>query len=207
MTRTYLAGKRHRFQIGARFIRDTEGVAAIEFAFIGLLMVAMLFGVFSVSSGVAIDRKVSTVAQTLSDLISRSETATDLDISSAVTIGKAILNPYTATPLKMTVTSVWIDSNGKGRVQWSDGDSKRTTASEVAVPAALVTRDVNNKVIADQYLIYSEVSYVYTPIVNWTFSSSFRFTFAETSFARPRLSTCVQRSPLTKTDACLTLGS
>lgn len=190
-----------------RFVRDTGGVAAVEFALIALLMVGLLFGIYAISSGVAIYRKVTMAAQTVSDLVSRSKTATDTDITSATNIAKAMLNPYPDTPLKVTITEIWIDSSGIGRVQWSDGTLARSPGTQVTVPTALVARDSSNKVVANQYLIYSEVSYPYTPTVNWRLSSSLSFEPSEKTFTRPRLSVCVQRSPKVETDPCPTTSS
>ena len=52
--------------------RDISGIAATEFAFIVPLMLVMFFGMVEFSNGVAIDRKVTLMARTLSDLTSQS---------------------------------------------------------------------------------------------------------------------------------------
>jgi Flp pilus assembly protein TadG len=52
------------------FLNDCSGIAATEFAFIVPLMLMMFFGTVEFSSGVAIDRKVSLMARTLSNLTS-----------------------------------------------------------------------------------------------------------------------------------------
>ena len=51
---------------------DRRGIAAIEFAVIVPLMLVMFFGTVEFSSGVAVDRKVTLMARTLSDLTSQS---------------------------------------------------------------------------------------------------------------------------------------
>ena len=50
----------------------SRGMAATEFAMIVPMMLVMLFGTIEVSSGVAVNRKVTLVARTLSDLTSQS---------------------------------------------------------------------------------------------------------------------------------------
>ena len=74
------------------------------------LMLVMFFGTVEFSSGVAVDRKVTLVARTLSDLTSQS---TSVDgyrycrISSRQ--APAILTPYSATPTKSTITELYVD--------------------------------------------------------------------------------------------------
>ena len=51
--------------------RDCRGIAATEFAVIVPVMLVMFFGTVEFSSGVAVDRKVTLVARTLSDLTSQ----------------------------------------------------------------------------------------------------------------------------------------
>jgi Flp pilus assembly protein TadG len=48
--------------------RDRSGIAATEFAVIVPIMLVMFFGVVEFSSAVAVDRKVTLVSRTLSDL-------------------------------------------------------------------------------------------------------------------------------------------
>jgi hypothetical protein len=62
--------------------------------------------------------------------------------------------------------------------------------SAVPVPAALIGRDSNNAIIAAQYLIFSEVSYVYTPAVGYVMNK-LGVTLTDQTYTRPRGSTCV----------------
>ena len=48
-------------------------IAAIEFALIVPLMLVLFFGTVEFSSGVAVDRKVTLMARTLSDLTSQND--------------------------------------------------------------------------------------------------------------------------------------
>jgi Flp pilus assembly protein TadG len=167
----------------AEFRSDRRGIAAIEFAMIVPLMLVMFFGVIEFSSGVAIDRKVTLVARTLSDLTSQSTTVTDADIASFVVTGNAILTPYPTGPLKATISELYIDPNTHvARVQWSKGTVPRGIGSTVAIPAALQ--------IDNTYLIYSEVSYRYVPTIGYVMAKT-GVNLSDFSFTRPRQSSCV----------------
>lgn len=178
-----------------RLARDRSGMSAIEFALIMPLMIVLFFGTVEMSSGFAVDRKVAMAAQTLSDLTSRSTSVGDTDISNFRAILNAMMTPYAATPMRATVTQLYIDpTTGLARAQWSKGDLPIAQGAPVNVPAALIGRDASGKVLANQYLIYSTVSYLYVPAVGQVMAKA-GVTLSETSYTRPRQSTCVYYAP------------
>jgi Flp pilus assembly protein TadG len=174
----------------ASLLRDERGVAAVEFSFIVPLMMVMFFGLVEFSSAIAVSRKVSMTVQSLADLASRYTRITDTDVTNFGIIANAMMTPYSATPLRTTVTEVYIDpSSGAARAEWSKGSSPRAVGSTVPVPANLIARDSSNNIIANQYLIFSEASYTYTPAVGYVMRTS--VALSDKSYMRPRLSTCV----------------
>src|SRR4051794_29989395 len=88
---------------------DCSGVAATEFVMIVPLMLTMFFGVVEFSSGVAVDRKVTLVARTLSDLTSQSTSVTDTDLSNFFAASVGIFAPYSASPTQATLTELYVD--------------------------------------------------------------------------------------------------
>jgi Flp pilus assembly protein TadG len=163
-------------------IGDCRGLAAVEFAMIVPLMLVLFFGTNEFATGVAIDRKVTLMARTLSDLTSQNVSVTDTQLTNFFNASAAIMTPYSATPVKSTITELYVDpSTLAARVQWSKGSSPRTVGTTVAIPTALQA--------AGTYLIYSEVSYAYAPVVGYVLKSS--ITLSDFTFTRPRQSTCV----------------
>jgi Flp pilus assembly protein TadG len=164
-------------------IRDRSGIAAIEFAMIVPIMLVMFFGTVELSSGVAVDRKVTLVARTLSDLTSQSTSVADVDLTNFFTIKNAMLSPYSPTPVQATISELYVDPiTLKARVQWSKGSAPRSTSSVVGIPAALA--------IGDTYLIMGEVSYLYVPTVGYVMSKS-GINLTSTAYTRPRQTKCV----------------
>src|SRR3954449_11036619 len=110
-----------RFRIAAiGLAADCRGVAATEFVMIVPLMMVMFFGVVEFSSGVAVDRKVTLVARTLSDLTSQSPSVTDTELSNFFAASIGILTPYSASPTQSSITELYVDpTTHKARVQWS----------------------------------------------------------------------------------------
>lgn len=174
-----------------RLARDDRGNAAVEFAIIVPLMLTMFFGMIEFSSAVAVDRKISMLTQGLADLASRYDSVNDTDIANFFTIGAAMLTPYSATPLKTTITEIYIDpSTGVARAQWSKGDAVRGAGSTVPVPADLIARDTQNKIIPNQYLIFTESSYLYKPAVGYVMGIA-GVPLSDKIYMRPRVADCV----------------
>jgi Flp pilus assembly protein TadG len=184
---------------------DCSGIAATEFAVIVPIMLVMFFGTVEFSSGVAVDRKVTLVARTLSDLTSQSTSVADIDVTNFFTASGKILTPYVPTPTQAKISELYVDPTTlQARVQWSKSAtlsssgsvtmaSGRAVSSAVAIPAALA--------IGGTYLIFSEVSYLYVPTVGYVMAKA-GVNLSDVSYTRPRQSTCVYYSPAV---ACTTL--
>jgi Flp pilus assembly protein TadG len=165
-------------------VGDCRAIAATEFAVIVPIMLVMFFGTVEFSSAVAVDRKVTLLARTLSDLTSQSPPSgvSDSDLGNYRAAATGVMTPYSATPLKMTITELWVNSSLQARVQWSKGDAPRTAKTIVVVPTALA--------VADTYLILSEVSYLYTPTVGYVMAKA-GVNLSDISYTRPRQNLCV----------------
>ena len=174
------------------FLADSSAVAATEFAVIVPLMLVMFFGTVEFSSAVAIDRKVTLMARTLSDLTSQSTSVADSDMTNFFNASTGIMTPYDSSLVLSTISELYVDPATKvARVQWSKGAAARTQGATVTIPSTLA--------VGDTYLIFSEVSYTYTPSVGYVLKSA--ITLSDVSYTRPRQSSCVYYSPDT---ACTT---
>jgi Flp pilus assembly protein TadG len=164
-------------------LEDRSGIAATEFAVIVPVMLVMFFGMLEFSSGVAVDRKITLMARTLSDLTSQSVSVSNTDLTNFFAASTVIMTPYSSAPTNSTITELWIDpSTLKARVQWSQGTAPRATSSTVAIPLALA--------VADTYLIFSEVSYLYKPTIGYVMAKA-GVNLSDVAYTRPRQSTCV----------------
>jgi Flp pilus assembly protein TadG len=171
--------------------RDSRGMAATEFAMIVPMMLLMLFGTIDVSSGVAVKRKITLVARTLSDLTSQSRAVNDADVTNFFAASYGIMWPYPSEPVQATISELYIDpASSVARVQWSQGKAPRGTGSTVGIPSGLIGRDSSGNVLPNQYLIFSEVSYLYQPIVGYVISKA-GIKLSDTTYTRPRKFSCV----------------
>lgn len=176
----------------ARFARDKRGVAAVEFAFIVPLMLVLLFGMIDTSSGVAINRKVTLTARTLSDLVSQGSQVTNTDISNFFKMGAAVMTPYTVATdtMEQKVSAVSIDALKKATVVWSYKgavNNGTATVSKGYETDTVITTIPANLLVPNTQLIWSEVTYKYTPITGYIAGKAI-IPLSEETFTRPRQS-------------------
>ena len=165
-----------------RFKRNRRGVSAVEFAFIAPVMIGLYLGCVGISDGVGADRKVSLTAGALTNLTAQVTTISDADMTNILDASSAIIAPYAAGNLKMTVSCLKIDSTGMAKVQWSATRNGTARAS-----GSVYSFSSSNSALAvkNSWLILGEVSYAYTPIVGYTISGT--LTLSDMMFMGPRI--------------------
>jgi hypothetical protein len=102
--------------------KDRSGLAAIEFAMIFPMMVAMCYGVIEFSSAICRGSQGHPGGANAfrPDVSERS--VADADLKNFGEAAKAVMTPYPAAPLESSVTQVYVDKvTGVARVQWSKG--------------------------------------------------------------------------------------
>src|SRR5262245_7181483 len=85
----------------AHFWRDPRGISAVEFAMLLPLMVALYLGGVEISTGIAIDRKVTLVARTLGDLVSQASSVNTTDVNNILAASASVVAPYDDSRLKI----------------------------------------------------------------------------------------------------------
>jgi len=167
----------------ARMLADRSGIAATEFAVIVPVMLVMFFGTVEFSSGVAVNRKVTLMARTLSDLTSQSTSVNAADLTGFFAASKGIMTPYPSSPTQSTISELYVTPGSLVvKVMWSQGFAPRATGSTITIPTELK--------VGGTYLIFSEVSYRYVPAVGKVMAPA-GVDLKDVAYTRPRQSTCV----------------
>jgi len=169
-----------------RLARDQRGVTAVEFAMLLPLMLTLYLGSVEISQGVAIDRKVTLTARTIADLASQSTTISSAEMSNILAAASAVIAPYDASKLKVTVSQVAIDNNSNATISWSCtlNGTAHGVGSAVTLPTALKT--------ANTSLIWGEASYSYKPTIGYVVTGTLNL--SDQIYMRPRLASSVNAS-------------
>jgi hypothetical protein len=149
-------------------------------------------------------RKVTLTARTISDLTSQQQsTVASANLTGIFTYGIYILAPYPTSPLKEQVSEIYVDSNGKATIQWSQG----ATISGNTVTLVASSRNYNDDVtsvvpaallVKQTYLIFSEIKYQYLPVGGGYVMSTAGINLSDVSYTRPRQSTCIVDTDVNK---------
>jgi Flp pilus assembly protein TadG len=168
-----------------RYGADRRGIAAVEFAMLLPMMLTLYLGSVEVSTGVAVNRKVTLTTRALADLTSQYTDVTDADMSNILNASSDIIAPY-LSGLSAVVSELSIDANGNTTVAWSDtlNGTARSVGEAVTLPASLV--------VPNTYLILAEVSYSYNPSFGYVLTHT--MTLSDHIYMRPRQSTSIQRT-------------
>jgi Flp pilus assembly protein TadG len=146
-----------------RFAREDRGMAAVEFALILPILVALWIGGVEMTQALSIDRRLNNLASAVGDLSARSKQLTYSDVDNIFDIAPGAMFPYSDTGLQMRVTAVDISGAGAATVAWSRAEGTSAYADDqnmnALVPATLR--------VPDSQVIMAEVYYTYTPAVGY----------------------------------------
>lgn len=190
MTRMWLRVRRSALDLSG----DCRGLAAVEFAMIVPLMLVLFFGTVDFSRGIAVDRKVTLMARTLSDLTSQNTAVSNTQLTNIFNASIGIMTPYSTAPVNARIVELYVDSNLAVHQIWTATSGTTPPSGTVTVPTALK--------VASSYLIYSEVSYTYVPLATYVMTSG--ITMSDFTFTRPRQSQCVFNPPSSGSNPCPT---
>jgi len=156
------------------FPRDTRAVAAVEFALVLPLMLALYLGSVEAARLYTADRKVATLASAMADLVSREkDTIKQSTLNDYFTAAANIMQPLNTTGLGQVVSLVKIASDGTATVKWSV-KSGNASVREVNSPFPLAATTKINQLAkgASGWLIAAEVTYPYQPIIGYVIADT-----------------------------------
>lgn len=156
---------------------DERGVAAVEFALIAPVLIALYLGLAEFCQAYMAQKRTGHVASQIADIVAQTDVVTRDEIADVFAIGALVLNPFPSEPLTMRVSGVTRGTDGIARVDWSRGQGMTARTGVVTVPAGLI----NN----GESIVMSETNYAYVSPLNHLLPGTTNFT--NTYFLRPRL--------------------
>lgn len=186
-------------RLARRLVECTRGVAAIEFGMIVPVMFALFVGSVEISQAITVDRRVTQVASSTADLVSRQTTVSDTTLAGYMQIITELLRPYdsSSTALQLSILSVYIattDTTASNPMvcwfydyQGGTGSHTHNSTYTKLVGANVLTTGTS--------VIVAEVKYSYVgPIFRYFLPKNAPFPLSETFYLKPRLSTEVIKS-------------
>lgn len=183
-----------------RFCADRRGVAAIEFAFLAPVLLAMYFVTMEVSQGIETNKKVSRISSMVADLVTQQSNVSDTSLQAIMDIGASTLQPYNRSVPKITITEISISNETvpKATVVWS----RQTDAGVYGIGAKAgdATTIPDSLKIPGTFLIRVESGLNYKPMITWAadskqvmgLSAAFdSISMSETYYLRARMSPSV----------------
>lgn len=168
------------------FAGNTRGLAAVEFALLIPVMLIIYFGTTEITNALTASRRVTAVAQTAADLVAQVASVSTSDLTDIYSASTAILSPFSASSVKITITSVVANASNQPKVDWSStyNGTARTSGSNVTLPSGLTS--------ANTSVVMVEVTYSYTSPIG-TFITG-PISMSETAYLRPRRSVSVAKT-------------
>ncbi len=182
----------------AGFRRDRRGVAAVEFAFIAPIMLALYFMTVEAVQGIDTNKQLSRLGTMVADLVGQQDTLTRDALAGIMRVGETTMRPYNRSSPTITVTGLKISKEDYGnldpRVIWSGKLTNNIYSAGIAKNSVVTVPDSMRT--DDTFLIKVEVSLGYKPIIVWAagaekstgLTGAFnKIDMNEVYYARPRI--------------------
>jgi Flp pilus assembly protein TadG len=164
------------------FRRGERGVISVEFALVLPVLIILFIGLVEFTEAFTIDRKLSNVASTVSDLVSQEASVTSASLNDVMQVANEIMKPYSAAPMSLVIVNVQANNDGDKTVAWShppgsytDGETY-TSLPETETETGLIDPNAS--------LIVVEAVYNFTPTISRFLGS---FQISENAYFRPRM--------------------
>lgn len=147
------------------FLRNNEGIAAIEFAFIAPVMLFMYFGMAEIASAITVDRQVSHSTNVAADLTTQTETVSSAEIEDIMAATVLVMNVPTATEDGAPRNKLIIEIASYSRDTSGNIVNMGTATLNGAFPESLDTDDLEERILSNTSgIVVARVSYNYEPL-------------------------------------------
>ncbi len=160
-----------------RAASNEDGVAAVEFALISPVLILGFFASVEICNTLVADRKVTSVASTVADLIAQEVELDDDELADIFDAAEALLAPLPTGTLRITIQSI-IDDDGDQEVAWTETLNGGAPGATTTLPQGVLTRNGS--------VIYVRTEYTHETGVGHFLGDT--FAFADEFYARPRRS-------------------
>jgi len=168
---------RQKLRAWGRLLRDARGVAAVEFALTVPLIIVVYAGGFEIAQASTVFRKVTDTTVQLANVTSQYTTVASPDLTNIFSASSQIMDPYSITPLTITLSEVKTDATGttSSIVQWSGKCTSTGCLNGTMTPGLAIGSTVimpTGLPSPNQNYILVQTTYLYTPTIGAAFISN-----------------------------------
>ncbi len=166
------------------WVKNTDGIAATEAAFILPIMIVMMVGAFDVGRAILMNQKVISSSQIGADLIARNMSVDDQILNETVEAARLSLQPYDTSSYGIDIVSLEFDEDQKPIELWRETRNMSPNIASVTSTTGMFPEG--------EGVVIVTVAYTYNP----TFGEAIigDVTMQEIAFARGRRSATVQKN-------------
>jgi Flp pilus assembly protein TadG len=166
---------------------DLRAITAVEFALVAPFALLLLFGEYTMCDAMSVKRKLMITAHTIADLVARQQSLTASGLSTIINASAQVIAPYSSAKLSLVISELYTDANGNTTVSWSKAlnGTALTQGAKLVLPNGIAENNT--------YLIYSNASYAYTPIIGQSIFGN-TMNFNSQFYTNPRASTQITLS-------------
>lgn len=172
--------RRKGAQLLRRFRADIGGVAALEYALIAPMMLAVLLGAFELTDAISAARRAENVGASIADVISRDVLVSDAELADVLAAAPVLMFPSRDPAIGVRISSIEIDAGGRARVFWSEaggGMEPLVRGEDVTLAAGLRAPETG--------VVMVETAYRYRPPLGLTAVRPIELRHVE--YRRPRI--------------------
>ena len=146
-------------------------MAALEFALIVPLLLALYFVTMEVAQAIETNKKVGRIGAMVADLVTQMPEINESELDGIMRIGEATLQPYNRSQPNITITAIEVTDEATPKIQvvWShkliDGEFEPGPAKGTAIIIPPALR------IKDSFLVRAESTLAYEPVITWAASA------------------------------------
>ena len=167
------------------WVKNEDGVAAVEAAFVFPIMLTLLLGTFDLGNGILANQKAIRASQVTADLISRNSEVSASMINEAIQAGELAFEPLPNASFGVDIISVSFDDEENVVIEWQE------TRNMSAMSAGAVAEAVASLIEAGEGVLLVVVEYEFEPVFGGFIVDT--IPMREIAFARGRKSAVVQQ--------------
>jgi Flp pilus assembly protein TadG len=171
----------------AHFLRAERGLAVVEFALILPVLMTLFYATIEVTRYVLIVQKVEKLANSIADVTSQEQTATNAVLTQALAATSDIMSPYTMTTNgTVFISSLYRAPNAtNATVNWRyQGGGTFAATSKIGAVGAVPNMPGGFTFDSRENVISAEVFYQFSPLISSQFFGT--TTIYRSAFYKPR---------------------